>query len=144
MSRETERSLIETRWKSMWTKDGSAVELTKTIYEGFTGKPPTEDAWVRMTRRHGDGLQASMGNPSSNWHRFPAVLYLEIFIPLGEGSKRLDFLGYKAEGIFTAARLGDGVITSVKFGTASFTIREPDSNFLSGVVKAPFYRDELK
>ncbi len=137
MSLSTERAAIENRWKAEWVQDNSAEPMTPYQFENVAFNTPIAKAWARLTVRHGDEMQKSMGSPGSNTFRQPAVLFVQLFAPVSKGTEELRKLGDLACSIFRAKRLGN-----ILFEAPSFSLLDPDGSWARAIVRAPFYRDE--
>lgn len=142
MSYDSERAAVQTRFKSLWV-DGNGEALTPVQYEGVAFTPPVAASWARLTLRNGDAVQASVGSPGSNLYRSPAVAFVELFSPKGQGTAPVARLGDAACDIFRTVRVAlvDG--GTILFDTPSFTLRDAEPTWERGIVKAPFFRDEL-
>lgn len=84
---------IETQW----------ADQTPLIVDDFAVDVPNADAWVRLTIRHTDGNQSTMGSPGSNRFRRFGIVTMQIFQRQGEFGITARELAENALAIFTGA-----------------------------------------
>lgn len=131
MSFETERKLIETRWQR-------AFPSLPTQFDGVVFQVPKGEPWARLSIQNGDALQISSGSPGSNTFRHPGVLFVNLYVPAGQGTSALRQLGDDVCRLFRALR-----VSNIFFQTPTFRMLPADAVWQPGLVTAPFYRDEL-
>jgi Bacteriophage related domain of unknown function len=89
MTFDEARDIILGVFKAAWDPTGFPA-----IWTDVPGSPPTnETVWSRITIRHATGNQASLAGADSTrrWNR-TGMVYVQVFAPIGDGSKA----GYNA------------------------------------------------
>lgn len=72
-------------------------------YDDVSFSKPDAEPWVRLTIKHNEGFQASVGDPGNNRHRREGIIVAQIFSPEGDASKTARELADSAADIFIGA-----------------------------------------
>lgn len=87
------RAFFATAWGS----------TTDVIYDDQAKDIPNNAPWVRLSIRHIEGYQASMGDPNNNRYRRIGSVTAQVFVPQGGASVQASQLAQQAAEIFTGA-----------------------------------------
>lgn len=90
------RSVVRDIW-SAWTYTGTVFENEKFV-------PVIGTPFCRVVVMQGQAQILSIGSPSLD--RFTGLLYVQIFVPVGEGDERPKFLADKAREMFRKKYIG--------------------------------------
>lgn len=91
---------IKQLWQAEWIG-------TPTFYDNDTATTTTDNSpWVRLSIREGLGSQISLGLPSLDRHS--GVVFVNIFVPLNEGSERARWLADKVARVFRKKSINYG------------------------------------
>lgn len=88
-------------FKAAWDLTGYAV-----VWSDIPGNPPaTEAPWARVAVRHATGSQSSLaGSAGSKLHTHTGTLWVQIFVPLGQGETVGRTLAQQVLDAYRAAR----------------------------------------
>lgn len=139
MSYEAEGNEIRKRFKDQLTALGINT-ATRVAWPNVSFTPPNDpkSVWMRLTILGGEGTQLTIG-ASTNAHRFPGIIVVQVFAPTNKGDKDALAMADTVAGIF---RNWSG--TTVSCGTATVKAIGPDGQDWYQVnVTIPFHRDEL-
>lgn len=99
---------INTIVKGIW----STWTLTQTAYENKKFVPVTRDPWCRLFISQGTSQIISLGVPSLDRHY--GLVYVQVFVPMGESGERARFLADKAADMFRKVST-DGVTFNLPY-----------------------------
>ncbi len=133
MSFETERQAIQGRFYTQWGN------RTQVAYDNERFDFPSQDAWVRLTILNGTGLRRNIGD-NAQIYRYPGIIEVQIFIPIGEGTDEIRLHADEVVNIFRNARFS-GIVCD----TSSVTRVGPaqGGSWFQVNVSTPFRRDEI-
>ena len=131
---------VSERWAigdilSAWTTT-DVVLPNDPKYTPIAGRP-----YVRATLRQGDAFQVEIGSPMVI-HRYPGLLILQVFSPVGEADKPVKLLADALAALFRRAKRSftDGSIT---FRTPAVRDVGESGAFYQVNVTVPFVRDHM-
>lgn len=127
------RTTLETTFQAGWG-------TTTPIAWGNT-TPPMPDAspWVRFTMVHAPSRLRSWSGNRVNYER-PGIVFVQIFVPLGAGTRTGSELGYMVMNILEGRSFG-----ALETGTASLTEVGPTDTAMDQTqVRVTFLYDEQR
>ncbi len=98
MSPSEAKAILETTFKQGWG-------TTTPIAWGNTVAPMPDSHWVRFTVIHGDSRLRSWSGTTLNFER-NGIVFVQIFVPLGSGTRASSDLSHKVLNILEAKDLG--------------------------------------
>ena len=101
---------------TMFTTGWNNATLIDAENEKFT--EPESDPWVRITIRNLPGGQSTMGKDGNRKYERKALVFIQVFTPVGTGTADADLLAQDAQTILESKRL------SIQSWTGNATIRE--------------------
>ena len=135
------RDDILTLFKTAW--DAQTPPVPPAIYDNVAAEHPSNAAaWVRVSVKHNQGAQATIGgSPGNKRFRHYGLVVVEVFVPTGQGLTAAD--GY-VKVLFDAfegkATKGDGAFF---YNVRSNEVGQNDNWFQVNVI-AEFQWDEVK
>jgi len=128
------RAAVYDRWVEQW---GSTTHFTFAGEKSELAKG--DEAWVRVSMRHTDSNQETLGPPGGRRFLRTGSVFLQIFIPVNTGLSDLDVLIQSARAIF------EGVsFNGLRFFDAVARETGPDGKWESAVVECFFDYEETK
>jgi hypothetical protein len=115
---EVQEALYQ-RWTDAWVDGGEPA--TPYCFEDETFDPP-EGLWARFSVKRRPGGPGTIGRPGNRKMDRVGVVYVQLFVPPGDGVERLTIAGERAARIFENCRLL--TVHDVRFGTV-----EPGDTF---------------
>lgn len=88
------------------------ADLTPVAWPDTAFITPEGQTWARVTIKHNEAFQASMGSPGSNRFRRNGIVIIQIFQPQGQASKDARAKADAAVDIFLGQTTSDGIIFS--------------------------------
>lgn len=134
-----ERTAIHQLFSDSWQEVG--VPITDIATENTSYDPVEGREYVRVAIRAADAFRLTIGSTKSDY-RYPSVLFVQVFTPLGTGDGRAIQLAEQAAAIFRANTLaipGGRII----FRTPTVRRVGPDKTFYQVNCVVPFVRDQL-
>ncbi len=122
------RQYIEARMASNWSESASVQ------YENTPFQAPAHDPWVRLTIVHEEGITQGIGG-STIFVRDPGLIALQVFVPLGDGTKTAKDLVDAFIAIFEHSRFNSITTYSASVGPG----RPTDGWYMTNVT-IPFRR----
>lgn len=112
---------IAQQWVDKWVLEGSTNPKTAFLFENenFDTENDGDFEWARVSIRHNRRQQESHGRPGNRRYESGGSVFIQIFVPQGEGTSRADELAEFARNIFEGVTLAG---TDVRF--FDVTIRE--------------------
>lgn len=112
------------------------------LYENVEGaKPTAQDAWARVSLRHGAGRQSSLsGAASTSRFERTGILTVQIFIPNGQGLSQ----GYTLGKIVMDAFEGKATASQIWFRNAKIAEIGSSDEWFQLNVTMDFIYDEIK
>lgn len=110
---EQARDEILGRFRTQWNADTPAVtddySVPEVQWQGVRQSAPEDTAspWARVTVRHTDGDQATLGSSGSRLFSRDALVTVQIFVPVGEGLALADQLAKIAVDAFEGKKAGE-------------------------------------
>jgi hypothetical protein len=135
MTTENEaRDAIYDRWRDQW---GSTTPYAL----GDEAYKPSETvpAWARVTVRHEDRRQTSLGGVGNRRFRTDGRIFVQVFVNRDRGDKTLDAFLTQAREVFEAQILGGVWVTSARARELGV-----DGKWQQGQVEAAFNYEEVK
>lgn len=102
---------------------------------------PDSSEWVRVSIRHADRRQTSLGAVGNRRFTSIAICFISIFVTLNLGRKRLDELMEKAVEIFEGITLPN---STVSFREVIGKENPREDRYFSGTVEANFEYQEIR
>lgn len=124
------RKFFDTTWSN----------ATEIAYPDLEFTPPDDKTWVRFDVRENAGNQVSIGSPSANRFRHFGIVTVQIFQPLGQGSKDARAKTVLAINAFQGQTTANGAVFSEVTGRQ---IGNDGNGFYQINVLASFYYDEI-
>lgn len=116
---------------------------TDFAFDNEDHKPPKNAPWVRLTVRHENGSQETLGAPGNRKFARNGRVFVQVFTPENSGTSRSDELLVLARNAFEGVTLAG---TTVRFH--GVTVREIGSTrqdkWFQALVDAPFEYDETR
>lgn len=131
MSFDTERSDIESRFKTAW------ASTTPVCYGNVAFDTKGKAEWVRLSIISGDSEEASVGTPSQPFHRYRGMIVIGIFTELNKGEARGRALAELAGNIFKSQKF-----SNILCRAPYLTVIGEEGSYFQMNVSVPFYRDE--
>lgn len=121
------------RWIDQW------ASTTSYAFEGESFDPPATDPWARVSVRHVESEQETLGPAGGRRFLRPGSAMVKLYGRNDRGRRELDLLGQQARAVFEG----------MSFSGVSFqagTVREgtPEGELLLRVVEVPFFYEETK
>lgn len=134
---ETANDEILAFFATVWALTGLTA-----LYENVEGaKPTSQEAWARVSLRHGPSGQGSLsGAHSTIRYNRTGILTVQIFIPNGQGLSR----GYELGKIVVDAFEGKATNSQVWFRNAHVNEIGPSDEWFQLNVTVEFLYDEIK
>lgn len=134
-----ERRAIEGRFGTVWANQ------TPVKYENDKTQNPAKDPYVTLTILRGEAAVASIG--ASPLRRYLGIVIVRVFVPEGNGSKRVEELLELAESAFldsngAGIQLTSGVKGLITFQTPSPEVAGMGGGFYMSILRVPYYRDQ--
>lgn len=136
MSYALEQGYIRARFATAW----GATTPVAWPNEDFEETPAGE--WVRLTVLTGEGVVASVGTPEK-LYRFPGLISIQVFVPLGDGDGRAMELADIVAGIFQSTRFGGAANHGILCGAASVKVVGRGETHYQVNVNTPYRRDSI-
>lgn len=136
MTYDEARDIINTVFLNAWGATNFPV-----VWRDVPGSVPTsETPWARVTLRHATGRQASLAGESGaqRWERTGTV-FVQIFSPIGDGSKKGYELAQLVTNAYQSARGSDVWFRNVRINELG-----SDGAFESFNVLADFSYDDVR
>ncbi len=103
MGRESRDNTIQAKFKT-GIEDVEANKLTdKVRYPNDKRKKPQNTTWAKVSIREGENNQVTMGGQTKRF-RTLGILFVQLFTPLGEGTKTINALADTIVTEFRAVR----------------------------------------
>jgi hypothetical protein len=127
------RATIETAFVSGWGT------TTPIAWGNTTPAMPDSSPWVRFTMIHAPARLRSWSGNTYNYER-PGICFIQIFVPLGSGTRTASDLQHKVVTILEGRRFG-----ALETGTASIAEVGPtDTAMDQSQVRVTFVYDEQR
>lgn len=129
------REIVYQRFRTQW------LTTTPVTYEGEAERTLDQGtvAWVRVSMRHLDGGQDTLGPAGSRIFRRVARVSIQIFVPKGTGMQAGALLSQTARAIFEGTTL-----SGLSFGNGQVREIGPDGKWYQHLVELALDYDELK
>lgn len=124
------REAIYQRWKDQWSDLQPGVPF---FFENEQVVPEPTTPWARVTLRHTDSVQHTLGAPGTRQFRREASIWVQLFAPVDGGMATLDGLVGDARSVFEGTVV-DGVDPA---GAARVQEIGPDGKWYEVVVVSP-------
>lgn len=106
---------------------------------GFDTKTATE--WARVSVRHNDGGQETLGGPNNRRFARRGSVFVQVFVKTNTGTATMHGHAQAARAIFEGTRIAG---TTVRFLDVIVRETGPDGKWYQTVVEAQFEYDEIK
>lgn len=126
-------NLAVARFRSLWGT------TTPIFLENDTGTPPAGVPWVRVSIRHTDAEQESLGEQGQRRIVRSALLFVQVFVPLNTGTTVARTLAQQARQIFELVRIDSN---NVRFYVPQIRELGNDGSFFGILVEVPLQYDE--
>lgn len=107
--------------------------------EKFT--PPDQTPWVRLTVRHQDAGQETLGGTGNRKFYRKGSVFIQVFVPTDDGTANADTYLALARSIFEGTRIAG---TTVRFLDVIVRETGPAKSLYEATVEAAFEYDEIK
>lgn len=141
MSHVTLNTTVENTFATAW---GSTTPI---CYENISCTPPVGSSWVKVYVREGDSQKITIGE-SPQTRRTLGTVFVDIFTPIGQGSKAVRTYADSIKTIFKDLRVsgiqffeGDLQVWGERYYTNSGTGVPATSQWYQGTVAIPFKYD---
>ncbi len=129
--------IIRGRFKAQIELGGDGGAAIATRYQNDANRTePDTGVWARVTVLEADRNQADIGAALVR-SRTVGQLVVQLFQPLGQGTKTLSTLACRVGAVFDRKS-----VSGVQFKTAKFSSGERDEGWWRVLVKVPFYFDD--
>lgn len=123
----------------VWDPVGGPLKSAYT-FDNEQFDPPTDASWVRMTVRHNDSDQNTLGRKGNRKFGRPGSVLIQVFTPTDTG-RSVDALADDARDIFEGNALAG---TTVRFYGATVREAGKDGKWDLTIVEAPFDYEQTK
>lgn len=134
------REAIYQAFVDAWDPPGGPLKSAYT-FDNEQFDPPTSAAWVRLTVRHNDSDQTTLGRQGNRKFGRPGSVLVQVFLPTDTGRASADSLADDARDIFEGTSLAG---TTVRFYGATVREAGKDGKWDLTIVEAPFDYEQTK
>ena len=150
ITRSAAVAAMKTVFWAAWKNGTPALNGGVVAYVEWPNKesrdpPPIDRPWARFGIRHLDQPQVTIGVASAGQRRYRATghVYVQVFVPIGEGDERSNALAAIVTGAFRGQNVGGGDAVVMREVVVREQSRE-DGVDIPALVTAYFEYDEIQ
>lgn len=137
----THNEAVEAIFKKFLTDWASTtpVVLDEEAYAG-----PTRSSWVRLSVRHTDGQQDTLGASGTRKFARYGIVFVQVFTPANSGRRAGDLLAQQARAVFEGVPGSSFDVQTLRFYGGRILEQPTDGGWAQQNVEVPFEYDEIK